>query len=142
VFHLNRVINQNTVGTTPLETHHVGQIVDKIGVKSGVIVNAIEGKHASAHGLRRTFGTRWARRVMPAVLQKLMRHANVQTTMQYYVDLNVDEVADSLWANHSATHAEKELSGNTFGNNGQNSQEAGESQIAVNPSVETASHPK
>ena len=25
-----------------------------------------------------------------------MRHANVQTTMQFYVDLDVDEMADDL----------------------------------------------
>ena len=116
VFRLNQAINQNTVGTTPLDTHHVGQIVDKIGVKAGVIVNALEVKHASAHDLRRTFGTRWARRIMPAVLQKLMRHANVQTTMQYYVDLDVDELADALWAKHPATPAETDALGNTFGN--------------------------
>ena len=43
---------------------------------------------------------------MPAVLRKLMRHANVQTTMQYYVDLDVDEMADDLWAKHPATVGE------------------------------------
>jgi len=32
-------------------------------------------KYASAHDLRRSFGTRWAKRVMPVVLQKLMRHS-------------------------------------------------------------------
>ena len=32
-----------------------------------------------------------------------MRHANVQTTMQFYVDLDVDDMADDLWARHPAT---------------------------------------
>ena len=85
-------------GSVPLDVHHVGQIVAKIGAKARVIVNAVDGKTASAHDLRRTFGSRWAKRVMPARLRKLMRHANVQTTMQYYVDLDVDEMADELWA--------------------------------------------
>ena len=35
---------------------------------------------------------------MPPILRKLMRHANVPTTMQYYVDLAVDGMADDLWA--------------------------------------------
>ena len=140
VFRLNQFVNQHTVGTTSLDVHHVGQIVDKIGVKSGVIVNAVDGKHASAHDLRRTFGTRWARRVMPAVLQKLMRHANVQTTMQYYVDLNVDEVADTLWAKHPATPADSEAQdrafGNTSGNTGPESVNTAKCAIVVTPSVE------
>ena len=42
-------------------------------------------------------------KVAPAILQKLMRHASIQTTMGYYVDLDVDEMADDLWANHPAT---------------------------------------
>jgi integrase len=89
-------------GGGPINVDRVGEIVSKIGRKSGVIVNAVDGKHASIHDLRRSFGTRWSKRVMPAVLQRLMRHADVQTTLQYYVDLDVDQVADTLWATHEA----------------------------------------
>lgn len=32
------------------------------------------------------------------MLQRLMRHAHIQTTMQYYVDLDVDDIADEVWA--------------------------------------------
>ena len=103
-------------GSVPLSTHNVGKVVDRIGVKAGVIVNPADGKTASAHDLRRTFGTRWARRKMPAVLRKLMRHANVQTTMQYYVDLDIDEIADDLWATHPAEVGENQPSGNISGN--------------------------
>lgn len=111
-------------------------MVDRIGARAGVIVNAVDGKTASAHDLRRTFGSRWARRVMPAVLQKLMRHANVQTTMQYYVDLAVDDMADELWANHPAAPS------NIFGNIGPESAEDGESPAAVTPSGAEVSYPK
>ena len=52
----------------------------------------------------------------PAILQKLMRHASIQTTMGYYVDLDVDEMADELWANHPATAAVSLPPGNTSGN--------------------------
>ena len=69
----------------------------------GGLTKAVEGKTASAHDLRRTFASRWAKRVAPAILQKLMRHASIQTTMGYYVDLDVDEMADELWANQSRT---------------------------------------
>ena len=54
-------------------------------------------KYASAHDLRRSFGTRWAKELKPAVLQKLMIHANIGTTTRYYVDLDSDEVAADLW---------------------------------------------
>ena len=89
----------------------VGEIVSRIGKKAGVVVNKGDGKYASAHDLRRSFGTRWAKKVMPAVLQRLMRHANINTTMTYYVNINADEVADGLWEAH------KPAPGNTLGNN-------------------------
>ena len=34
---------------------------------------------------------------MPAVLQKLMRHESIETTMGYYVDLDADELAEDLY---------------------------------------------
>ena len=57
-------------------------------------------KYASAHDLRRSFGNRWAKRVMPAVLQRLMRHESIETTMGYYVDLDADELAEDLYRAH------------------------------------------
>ena len=47
---------------------------------------------------------------MPAVLQRLMRHAQIATTMKYYVTMDADSVADELWGR-------KWEAGNTFGNN-------------------------
>jgi len=49
---------------------------------------AIVKKFASAHDLRRAFGQRWAIRIMPTVLRELMRHADISTTMKYYVGQN------------------------------------------------------
>ena len=34
---------------------------------------------------------------MDLVLQKLMRHDSIETTMRYYVDLDADEMAEELW---------------------------------------------
>lgn len=57
-------------------------------------------KYASAHDLRRSFGERWAPRVMPPILQELMRHENISTTMRYYVGQNAKRTAALLWDVH------------------------------------------
>lgn len=46
------------------------------------------GVKATLHDLRRSFGTRYARVVPAQVLQKLMRHADIKTTLEFYVDLD------------------------------------------------------
>ena len=46
---------------------------------------------------------------MPAVLQRLTRHAHISTTMAYYISLSADEIGADLWASHGPT-------GNTVGN--------------------------
>jgi integrase len=109
-------LNASHTGTR-LTPHAIGQVVVEIGEKAGAIVNAVDRKTASAHDLRRAFASRWAKRVAPAILQKLMRHASINTTMSYYVDLDVDEMADELWANHAPAGNIAAL-GNTFGNIG------------------------
>ena len=43
---------------------------------------------------------------MPAVLQRLMRHASIETTMKYYVDLEADELADGLWDDYGEGRTE------------------------------------
>ena len=49
------------------------------------------------HCLRHTFGTVMSRMVPLPVLQKLMGHADVQTTMRY-VDINEDDKRDAIAA--------------------------------------------
>jgi integrase len=82
----------------PLITRGVGEVVSEIGQTAGVVVNKADDKYATAHDLRRSFGTRWAPRVKPATLQLLMRHADIGTTMKYYVAQDAADVADELWA--------------------------------------------
>ena len=65
--------------------------------------------YAGAHDLRRSFGFRWSRELMPAELRELMRHEDISTTMKYYVGVNADETAAKLWGKQ----------GNTLGNSGQ-----------------------
>lgn len=77
------------------------------------IGTSTEGKpqFATAHDLRRSFGERWAAKVMPQVLMELMRHEAITTTMAFYVGRNAERTADAVWAAHEAN-------GNTFGNSG------------------------
>jgi integrase len=117
-----------------LEPHRVGEIVVKIGKRAGVVVNKADGKYASAHDLRRAFGTRWAKRVMPAVLRRLMRHSSIQTTMAYYVDLDSAEVADELWAGWGTdAPAQGNNSGNTRPDAAKKPQEATAGESAEAP---------
>ncbi len=130
----------------PITGKRVGRIVSKIGKKAGVVVNRtmktvkekvlnektgkptgqirlVERevvKYASAHDLRRSFGTRWAPKVKPATLQLLMRHASIETTLRYYVAQDAADVADELWAtwggDETAETSNNPASGNTSGN--------------------------
>jgi len=106
------------VSKRPMDPREVGRVVSAIGKAAKVVVNKAEGKYASAHDLRRAFGTRWARRVMPAVLQRLMRHVHISTTMDFYVDLDAATVADELWSGWGETDGHRPVRGNISGNSG------------------------
>jgi integrase len=94
-----------------IHQHHVNvsQVVSDIGKAAGVIVTPAVGtkgepgykapKYASAHDLRRSFGTRLSRKPNMSVarLKALMRHADIATTMNYYVEEQSEELADALW---------------------------------------------
>lgn len=112
----------------PKHPREIGRIVSLIGKTAGVVVNKADGKFASAHDLRRAFGTRWAKRVMPAVLRWLMRHASIGTTTGYYVGLDSDDVADQLWAGWGNTP----VVGNTSGNTGSLDAKSKESPPTIN----------
>jgi integrase len=78
-----------------------GKLVSACGRLARISVNAA-GKPASAHDLRRSFGTRLAPRVRPLTLQKLMRHATLETTLRYYVSLSSADAAEELWRRPAA----------------------------------------
>lgn len=75
----------------------VGKVISSIGEKSGVVVDIDRGKFASAHDLRRSFGVRWSQKVVSEDLQKLMRHASIQTTLKFYTRQKSEVVAARLW---------------------------------------------
>ena len=97
-----------------LLSHRVGELVSGIGKAAGVKVaaDAKTGnvKYASAHDLRRSFGERWAARIMPPDLMILMRHENIDMTMRFYVGRNAQNTAKTLWEAHK-----RATFGNTFG---------------------------
>jgi integrase len=66
-----------------------------VSAVSGRIVDLAHkaGVKLSMHALRKGFGCRYAGKVPAQVLQKLMRHANIQTTVTYYT--NVDDAVEA-----------------------------------------------
>lgn len=94
----------------------VSKLVTAIGRRSGIVVatsarrDKATGdrlpKYASAHDLRRSFGTRWAKRVLPQILQVLMRHERIETTLRYYVELDAAETCQILWNAHAAAKSQ------------------------------------
>jgi len=67
--------------------------------KSKVQVHREAGKVqcASAHDRWWALGERWAALVMHAHLQRLMRHASIETTLRYDMEANADRTGDLCW---------------------------------------------
>lgn len=98
-----------------LTDDRICRLISEMGEKAGVKVwthpTTGKVKYASAHDFRRSFGFRWAQRVMPAQLMEMMRHESIDTTMQFYVGRNAQATADVIWAAYEK--ATSNTSGNT-----------------------------
>ena len=82
--------------TGRMTVKQVSRVITSIGEKANVIVND-EGKAASAHDLRRSFGQRLADAgVAPRDLQKIMRHRTLATTEQYYLRDDAIDIASRV----------------------------------------------
>jgi integrase len=79
----------------PLLVGGVAQRVIDLAAKAGVKL--------TMKSLRRGFGCRYAAKVSAHVLQKLMRHANIKTTLDYYanIDAAVEEAVRGVQRNTS-----------------------------------------
>lgn len=73
----------------------ISERISNIGKAAGVYVTT--KKPASAHDLRRSYGTRWASKVRPLTLQRMMRHSTLETTMKFYISLSSADVGAELW---------------------------------------------
>ena len=100
----------------PLCVQQVGRLIGRIGERAKVVICKDEDQFATAHDLRRSFCTRWAKRVMPATLQRLARHANIQTTLTFYVAQNAADIASDLWAGWGTKDGNNPAVGNKSGN--------------------------
>ena len=111
-----------------LGEHQVGRTVSKFWKVAGVKVHTHpktgKVKYASAHDLRRSFGERWAPRVMPQTLMELMRHESIETTLKYYVGRNAETTAAALY---------EAVQGNKSGNTTKNSAEPATRENAESP---------
>jgi len=92
-------------GTDRINEEQMSRMISRIGKLSGIRVGGTDDKpkFASAHDFRRSFGTRWASKVVPAVLQQMMRHSEIATTMQFYVTTNAETTADAIWSAFGTT---------------------------------------
>ena len=86
-----------------LTNDRVTRVISKIGRAANVIVDQAKDKPATAHDLRRSFGERWASRVMPQVLMELMRHESIETTLKFYVGRNAQRTSKLLWEAYEET---------------------------------------
>jgi len=84
------------VGDRSISTKRASRYISAIGKAAKVVTNKSESRFATAHDLRRSFGTRWARKLTPAILRDLMRHSCVETTMKDYIDQSAEDVGDVL----------------------------------------------
>lgn len=90
------------------------KVISRIGKMAGVVVAEFPArgkqteprkKFASAHDLRRAFGTRWSKQLRPRQLQDLMRHESLQTTMTFYVEESIADVETAMRQQPSNTSA-------------------------------------
>jgi integrase len=71
-----------------------GQVLGTTAISDRVTALAKRAKvRLTMHSLRKGFGCRYAGKVPAQVLQRLMRHANIKTTVDYYA--NVDAAVEA-----------------------------------------------
>ena len=72
--------------------------IAEFGRRAGIVTETVpEVRYATAHDLRRTFGTRWAKKVTPAVLKELMRHSSIKIAERYYLSFRAEEISELIW---------------------------------------------
>ena len=58
--------------------------------RQGVKLDDVSWPVGTMHDLRKSYGTHMARRVTMPELQKLMGHASITTTAEFYIDVSAD----------------------------------------------------
>jgi integrase len=89
-----RLIPARDVPTNPSRISEVfGAIARRAAVKG-----SSKAGFVALHDLRRNFGSRWAGRVPAQVLQRLMRHSHIKTTLDFYADTERAAI-NAIWSN-------------------------------------------
>lgn len=74
----------------------------RIGRKAQIVVNedpiSRKKKYAGLHDLRRSFGQRWAQKILPQHLMQLMRHESIETTLKFYAGEDAALTSKALWS--------------------------------------------
>lgn len=86
----------------PMTDSEVGRRVGEIAVAAEIYSDPRKKKPVGLHDFRRSFGTRWAKTLMPVDLKALMRHADISTTMKFYVTSDADDLSARMWAKMQA----------------------------------------
>lgn len=97
-----RVLRLDNGSGQQTSTKQASRVISAIGRAAGIVTCANPKTFASAHDLRRSFGTRWAKRVSPLVLQTMMRHSKIETTQRYYADTAGDFANAEIWGDRMA----------------------------------------
>lgn len=80
----------------PVEYFRVTHVIADIGSAAKIVTDPATKRTATAHDLRRAFAQRWAARLSPVDLQRLMRHSRIETTLAFYLDADADGLASRL----------------------------------------------
>ena len=92
---IHRFKNRNNVFSESM-IHNVRRGFGGLVVKAGLTKENGKPKY-SLHNLRKSFGTNQANSgTSPKVLQKLMGHSNIQTTMSYYINADIEEMRKAV----------------------------------------------
>lgn len=114
----------------------VSQLVSQLGRHSKIITDPTTTRYVTVHDFRRTFGARWAVRVVPAILKSLMRHATISTTERYYVGSNLERTQEAIYkafTRDSATVAATVAATSDLSNTSSNSSESSPLEINSAP---------
>jgi integrase len=80
----------------------LSKVGSKLGETARIVVHTDvktgRQRFATLHDLRRSFGERWSRRVLPQHLQLLMRHESISTTLRFYVGRDAERAWEILRA--------------------------------------------
>lgn len=81
---------------TQMTTRNIGRRISEFGRAAGVVVDPATGKCATAHDLRLSALTAVAAKGTMSQTQAVARHESPQTTSNFYVQHQVEELAKSL----------------------------------------------